>query len=153
MKNKKRIFWYVILAVIVIMQLYPFPRPEVTTDNPNDLIKTTEVPENVATMLRAACYDCHSNETVYPWYSNIAPVKWWVYDHIIEGREDVNFSKWNSYSKSDKAEILDDITSEVSEGEMPLDYYPLTHPGAKLSDTDREILVKWAEAYIEKLYD
>jgi len=153
MKNKKKIFWYVIAAVILIMQLYPYPRPETTENNPEDLLKTAEVPEHVASILRSACYDCHSNETAYPWYSNIAPVKWWVYDHIEEGREDVNFSRWNSYSKSDKAEILDDISSEVSEGDMPLKPYPLTHPDAKLSDADREALSDWAEAYMEQLYE
>ncbi len=153
MKNKKRIFWYVIAAVIIIMQLYPFPRPEISENNPDDLLKTAEVPENIASMLRSACYDCHSNETVYPWYANIAPVKWWLYDHINEGREDLNFSEWNSFSKSDKAEMLDDISTEVSEGEMPLKSYPLTHPGAKLSDADREALTDWAEEYMEQLYE
>ncbi len=153
MKQKKKIVWYSIAAIIVIMQLYPYPKPEVTTDNPGDLLKTVEVPDNVSTILKSACYDCHSNESSYPWYSYVAPVKWFVYDHIEEGREDVNFSIWDSYSKSDKAEILDDISSEVSEGDMPLKPYPLTHPRAKLTEKQREILVDWADDYTERLFE
>ena len=153
MSKGLKIFLYILLGLFLLIQLYPFEKPKVTHNNPNDLIQNYEVPENVATLLKNACYDCHSNESVYPWYSYIAPVKWAVFDHINEGREDLNFSEWKTLNKQDMAEALDDITDEVSEGEMPLKPYPLTHPKAKLSDADKEAISEWAEAFTEKLFD
>ncbi|RLD83065.1 MAG: cytochrome C, partial [Bacteroidetes bacterium] len=95
----------------------------------------------------------HSNESTYPWYANIAPVKWWIYDHINEGREDLNFSVWNTLSKADQAEALDDIATAVMEGEMPLKPYPVTHPKAKLSEADRQSISDWTEILAEKLFE
>ncbi len=135
------------------MQIYPSDRPEVSAVNPNDLLRNNEVPENIASMLRSACYDCHSNETIYPWYANIAPVKWWLYDHINEGREELNFSDWKTLSKTDQAEALDDISSTVVDKEMPLESYPITHPEAKLSEEDRQAISDWAEVLSEKLFE
>ena len=135
------------------MQIYPSDRPEVSAVNPNDLLRNNEVPENIASMLRSACYDCHSNETIYPWYANIAPVKWWLYDHINEGREELNFSDWKTLSKTDQAEALDDISSTVVDKEMPLESYPITHPEAELSEEDRQAISDWAEVLSEKLFE
>lgn len=153
MGKKSKIFLYTLIGVFVLIQIYPSKRPVVSTVNPNDIIKNGDVPENVASMLRSACYDCHSNETIYPWYANIAPVKWWVYDHIVDGRKELNFSNWKTLSKADQAEALDDISSEVEEKEMPLDPYPVTHPKAKLSDADRQAIIDWTETLAEKLFE
>ena len=151
--GKKKIFLYSLLGIVLLMQIYPSERPEVTEVNPNDLIKNTKMPEHIASMLRSACYDCHSNETIYPWYANIAPVKWLLYDHINEGRKELNFSNWNTLDKADKAEALDDISSAIEEQEMPLESYPITHPDAKLSEADREALIEWTEILSEKLFE
>ena len=153
MSKVKKIFLYLLLGVLVLIQFYPSDRPEVTAINPNDLLKNEAVPENIASMLRSACYDCHSNESTFPWYASIAPVKWWVYDHIYEGKEDLNFSDWNTLSKMDKAEALDDIATAVMEGEMPLKPYPLTHPKAKLSAADQQAISDWSEMLSEKLFE
>jgi hypothetical protein len=153
MSKKKRLFWYSFFGIIILMQAYPVERPAVSTDNPDDLLKNIEVPEDVAGMLRAACYDCHSNETVYPWYSYVAPVKWLVYRDTEEGREDLNFSNWAAMSKMDQATALDDLASEVEEGDMPMKIYPITHPDAKLSDEDRQKIVDWANETMETLFD
>ncbi len=138
---------------MLLIQFYPVERPEVIIDNPGDLLVNNKVPEEMSSMLRSACYDCHSNETNYPWYSYIAPIKWMVSDHVEEGREELNFSEWDLLSKMDKAEALDDIATEVTEGEMPLKYYPLTHTNAKLSETDRQAISDWAEALAEELFE
>ncbi len=153
MSKKKKIFLYTVIGIIILMQIYPSDRPEVSAVNPNDLLRNNEVPENIASMLRSACYDCHSNETIYPWYANIAPVKWWLYDHINEGREELNFSDWKTLSKTDQAEALDDISSTVVDKEMPLESYPITHPEAKLSEEDRQAISDWAEVLSEKLFE
>lgn len=151
--SKSKIFIAILVVVLILIQFYPADKPEVKTDNPGDLLKTEQVPVKVAEILKNACYDCHSNEPNFPWYASIAPVKWWVYDHIEEGREELNFSEWASLDKGDKAEKLDDIGSEVDEGEMPLKPYPLTHPEARLSDEDKQLIIDWAESYAEDLFD
>jgi len=153
MSKKKRLLWYSIIGVIVLMQAYPVSQPKISEDNPNDLIATTEVPDNIAGMLKTACYDCHSNETIYPWYSYVAPIKWLVYRDTYEGREDLNFSNWADMSKMDQATALSDISDEVLEGEMPMKIYPIMHAEAKLSDEDRQALADWADELTESLFD
>ncbi len=145
MSKKKRLIWYVILGGFILMQAYPVNRPKVKIDNPNDLIKNTEVSDTVVKMLRSSCYDCHSNETRYPWYASVAPVKWLVFRDIEKGRKELNFSDWNAMSSDDKADILYDISEEVMEGDMPMYIYPLMHSDAKLSKKDRKAISDWAE--------
>lgn len=153
MTKTKKLIWYSIIGIFILVQLYPSSRPEVTMDNPNDLFKATEVPVEVASMLKAACYDCHSNESVYPWYTSIAPVKWLIYRDINVGREELNFSDWASMSKMDMAGALDEISGAVLDGEMPMKIYPLTHPDAKLSEEDRQLIGDWANNYMEALFE
>ncbi len=111
------------------------------------------MPKEIAVMLRTSCYDCHSNETNYPWYSFVAPVSWLVKRDAQEGREHLNFSIWNSLEKSDKAEGYYEIAEEVEEGEMPMKIYPIIHWKASLNDSERQAIAKWAEASAEKLYE
>ncbi|RLD69926.1 MAG: cytochrome C, partial [Bacteroidetes bacterium] len=99
------------------------------------------------------CYDCHSNETNYPWYSYVAPVSWLVGKDIREGREELNFSEWESLSKIDKAKHLDNIIDEVSDGDMPMNIYTIIHTDAKLSSEEIEQLANWAEDYAESLFE
>lgn len=141
------------LVVLVLIQFYPTDKPMVSAENPKDLIINNKVPENVATILRAACYDCHSNETIYPWYANIAPLKWNIYSHIVEGRENLNFSEWEAISKADMVEVLDDISVVVVDEEMPLKPYILLHSEANLSLEDRETISEWAELLLEELFE
>ncbi len=84
MGKKTNIFSHSLLGVLLLLQIYPSHRPEVTETNPNDLLKNKDVPKNIASMLRSAYYDCHSNKSTYPWYASIAPVKWWVYNYMKE---------------------------------------------------------------------
>jgi hypothetical protein len=151
--NKKKIIIWSLLGILVLMQLYPVTRPEVNLDNPDDLITNVDMPEKISSILESACYDCHSNETKYPWYTNIAPVKWLIYDHVIDARDELNFSEWKRLTKKDMVEKLDDISSEVIEGEMPLKFYPLMHPNAKLTKADRKVVSEWAERLSEELFD
>jgi hypothetical protein len=103
-------------------------------------------PEDVAAILRRACYDCHSNETRWPAYSYIAPVSWLVVGHVNEGRGDLNFSEWPTFDFELQAFALNDIAEQVSEGKMPLQSYTLIHRDAKLSDEERELLIRWARS-------
>lgn len=150
---KGNIIWIVLIAIVVVMQLIPSGLPEVISENENDLIVNSNVPDSVAYLLKNTCYDCHSNETVYPWYSYVAPVSWLVARDTKLGRAELNFSNWESNDKMHKAKYLDDIIDEVSDGGMPMAIYPLMHPEAKLKKSDRQMIVDWAEEYAEGLFE
>lgn len=127
-----------LLVLLLLVQLIPVRRgnPPVESD--------VAAPPEVASVLRRACYDCHSNETVWPWYSRVAPVSWLVARDVREGREALNYSTWGRYSPEERAEKLEETWEDVAEGEMPLRIYTLAHPGARLTSDDREALRAWA---------
>ncbi len=141
-----------LFAVFVIIQFIPANLPPVVTENSDDLIATANVPDDIAQKLKTSCYDCHSNETSYPWYSYVAPVSFLVSRDTREGRRKLNFSIWNNLSKVKKAKYLDNINDEVSEGEMPMEIYTYLHSGSKLSEKDREAIAAWADNYAESLF-
>ncbi len=91
-----------------------------------------------------ACYDCHSNETVWPWYSQIAPFSWLLAWDVQEGRKELNFSRWNRYSPKERAKKVKESWEEIEEGEMPPWFYLPLHPEARLSAEDRAVVQEWA---------
>ncbi len=140
----------IILGLIIIFILIQFVRIDKTNppiNKENDFIVMNQTPDDIANILKTSCYDCHSNESTYPWYTNIAPVSWIIIKHINEGREHFNFSTWNLYSSKDQAHILEECAEEVEEGEMPLKSYILMHGDAKLTDTQKEKLVTYFESF------
>lgn len=112
---------------------------------------TTNIPENIEAIFNRSCNDCHSNKTVYPWYSNIAPISWKLSEHIEEGRDEMNFSKWATYSKERKQRKLEKICEEVEERKMPHNQYLWIHREAKLSAEDINKLCSWTKSEIEKI--
>lgn len=110
--------------------------PEVTAD--------FDGPEPVKAILQAKCYDCHSNETIWPWYSYVAPVSWWIADHVQEGREELNYSEWGSYSAKRRTKKTEETYDEIADGYMPLKSYLLIHPEAKVTDSELEAVENWA---------
>lgn len=136
-------------ALIVISQFIPNELPAVETSNLGDIIQSGIVEDDVAALLKNSCYSCHSNETHYPWYSYVAPSSWLVAKDVREGRDELNFSTWTSYSMMDKLAKLDDIVEEVKEGEMPMGIYTLIHPSAKLDDAQIQLIVTWAETTMD----
>jgi len=96
-------------------------------------------------LIRSACFDCHSNQTRWPWYSYVAPVSWLVSQDVSEGRRHINFSEWGSYERRRQIGRLGGIVDEVREGAMPLPSYVTMHAEAKLSEEDRDSLVAWAD--------
>ena len=105
--------------------------------------KHYRIPGNVQQILKTSCYDCHSNNTIYPSYSKLQPVKWWLADHVNSGKRHLNFDEFNSYSREKKLEKLDEILETVKEGEMPLASYTVIHQDAKLSASDQAEIEKW----------
>jgi hypothetical protein len=151
--NWKKIIWIVLIAAVVLIQVIPSGRPEVNLVNPDDLMVNNQLPDSVQQLLKNACYDCHSHESKYPWYAYVAPVSWLVVRDISTGREHLNFSAWESYSKMDKAKLLGEIGEEVEEGNMPMPIYILMHPEAKLTMKQRELLVNWTDKFAESLFE
>ena len=103
-------------------------------------------PPEIKSILRRACYDCHSNETRWPWYSGVAPASWLIRDHVLEGRRRLNFSIWGDYAydSGTEAQKLSEIAKFATNGKMPPWYYWATHPGARLTRTEREAVARWA---------
>jgi hypothetical protein len=123
----------VILALFIIMQLLPIGRNHT---NPPVLQEPNWISPETRALAKRACFDCHSNESVWPWYSNIAPISWLVQRDVDEGREYLNFSEWGS-----REQEIDEIYEVVQEGEMPLPIYLITHPEARLTAAEKEALL------------
>jgi hypothetical protein len=127
-------------AVVVVlgMQVIRFDRtnPSVTAD--------IGAPADVAPVLRRACYDCHSNETVWPWYSQVAPVSWLLHRDVVEGRRHLNFSEWDRVPVEKRARRLRGVGKQVQAGEMPPWFYLPMHRTARLSDADKAVLERWS---------
>ena len=111
------------------------------------------LPEEISVKLRASCYDCHSNETIYPWYSYVAPISFLVARDTEVGREELNFSNWESLSKSKKAKYLTKIIESIEEGDMPFPAYLITHSDAALSEKEKESMINWADTFAESLFE
>ncbi|HTN69548.1 MAG TPA: heme-binding domain-containing protein [Methylomirabilota bacterium] len=129
------------LALVVLLAGIQFV--PITRTNPPERGTALE-PREVRALLQRSCYDCHSNETRWPWYSQIAPVSFLIAGDVKEGRREVNFSLWDGYNVQIKARKLGEIAKQVERGAMPQWYYVLMHPEAKLSQGEKEAIVKWA---------
>lgn len=139
MKIGKKIL-LILLGVFVVMQFFRITKTNATVVASNDFISITQPNAEVKALLESACYDCHSNQTRYPWYSEVAPVSWWLQHHVDEGKEHLNFSEWGTYSEKRSDHKLEECAEEVEHGEMPLDSYTWTHSDAKLTAEQRELL-------------
>ena len=144
MKNTKRNVLLSLGGLLVVAQLIPFPPAE----NP-PVGDEIQAPAQVMALLRASCYDCHSNETVWPWYSHVIPSKWYVRQHVVEGRSHLNFSTWGDYSPRRAQHRLEEVMEYVSEGWMPLESYLRLHPEAELGQAERQVIVEWAQGMLE----
>ena len=126
------------LLLLLLMQLVPAER----TNPP--VISDIDAPAEITEILRRSCYDCHSHETRWPWYSYVAPMSWFVVDHVDDGRADLNFSDWPVFDFEAQDLAFEDIGQQIEQGEMPLTSDLLLHPSARLSDDDRRRLLRWS---------
>jgi hypothetical protein len=133
----------VIIVLLALMQLYR-PARNQSNDQTSDISKKFPVPDSVQTILKTSCYDCHSNYTVYPWYANIQPVAAWLDHHVDEGKDELNFSEFSSYSPRRQYKKLDEIIKQLDEHEMPLSSYTIIHRNAVISSTQQMIISSWA---------
>jgi hypothetical protein len=140
-----------LLGIFLAIQFIPVDLPAVSTDNPGDILKSGLVTPAVANLLQTSCYSCHSNQTQYPWYSYVAPSSWLVKRDVAKGRDELNFSTWSELDQRKMLKKLDDIATEVGEGDMPMPIYTLIHTSAKLDDAQRQLIVTWTEAAMDSV--
>ncbi len=127
-------------VVFILIQFFP-----VRKTNP-PVAAAISLPDDVAGIFKRSCYDCHSNETKWPWYSNVAPVSWLIARDVNEGREHLNFSDWGNLSTHQQKKKKSKIHRELSKDEMPPFIYKMGHPDATVSDAEKETIYKWAAA-------
>ena len=134
----------VLLVVLIGMQFYRPEKNKAEGDYVAAFEAETQPSVEVKQILKTACYDCHSANTEYPWYNNIAPVSYWLADHIEDGKRHLNFSDWENYDSKKKDHKLEEVIEEVKEGKMPLNEYTWTHADANLSEDQISALLAWA---------
>ncbi len=140
--------WLVIVlaCLFIIAQLKRPARTNPILDQAQTIESHTQMTPQVASILARSCKDCHSNKTVWPWYTNVAPVSWFIVDHVNEGRSNLNLSEWGRYDQRRQGKKLEQMCDEVKDGAMPLSSYTPLHPGSKPSPDDVKTLCDWTEA-------
>jgi len=144
----------VLLGLLALLVIIQFIRPEKninTAVTALDMNVMYPIPDSVAQVLQKACYDCHSDNTRYPWYNNIQPVAWWLNDHITDGKKELNFSEYGKRTPPKQAKKLKKIAKEIQEGDMPLSSYTLIHKDAVLTDAEKKMLIDWATGLSQQI--
>jgi len=144
MKKILKALLFFLLAVLVIIQFIRPAKNEGQEIASNQITAIHQVPEDVQQILKVSCYDCHSNTTHYPWYSKIQPVAWFLNDHIIEGKRELNFSAFATYPAYRRYKKFKEIGEQVRDGDMPLFSYTIPHRDAALNANQKLILENWA---------
>tara|TARA_R110002033_G_scaffold77_5_gene1078 strand:+ start:1020 stop:1472 length:453 start_codon:yes stop_codon:yes gene_type:complete len=148
--------WYkktaiVLLVALVGIQFIPTARNQSDVVPATDFMMVNEVPKAINDKLQGSCYDCHSNNTRYPWYSNIQPGAWFMEMHINNGKEELNFNEWGKYSNRKKTSKLKSIISQIRDDEMPIMSYRLIHKDAIFSDDEKKTVIEWVTKLKESL--
>ena len=149
MKKSIKIIAIIALVVLVGIQFVPTERNQSDIVPVTDFMFVNNVPNNIKSKLQVSCYDCHSNNTNYPWYNKIQPVAWFLEDHIKEGKAELNFSEWDTYSERRKNSKLKSIISQINDDKMPLSSYTIIHKNTKLSERNKKLIV----GYVSELRD
>lgn len=150
----KKILKVILVIVIIAFIIIQFIRPSKNTGEEiaaNQITAKYQIPQNVQQILNVSCYDCHSNTTHYPWYSNIQPVAWVLDDHIVEGKKELNFSTFMNYPVWRQYKKFKEIGKEVKDGDMPMFSYTLLHHDASLNDDQKLLIENWADTAMKEM--
>ena len=144
--------WSSVVAALLFLgaQAYRPDRTNPAVDERRTMRANTRMTPEVEAVLRRSCSDCHSSETVWPWYSNVSPASWFLKRHVDEGRRELSFSEWATYPKRKRERKLHEMCEQVETGEMPLKSYLLLHPSARLSDDDKRVICEWTRQEEER---
>lgn len=154
MKRLLRVLKWIAIGLVIVFVGIQFYRPARTNpaiDSTQTIEAQTQMTPQVASILDRSCRDCHSNKTVWPWYTQVAPVSWWLVNHVNEGRQDLNISEFGKLPRDRQDRKLRQICDEVTDGQMPLSSYLPMHPAARLSDQDKQTLCDWIDAERQRL--
>ena len=136
----------ILLGLFIVFIVIQFIRPAHNTSGqvlPTDITKTINVPDKILDVFKNSCYDCHSNDTRYPWYVSIQPMGWIMADHIKTGKANFNFSEFGTYSKRKQANKLRSLAETVNKGSMPISSYTIMHTDAKVSEENKKLITDW----------
>jgi hypothetical protein len=150
MRKIIKIVLLVLIVAFITMQFFQ-PKSNIDNDFSGLITEQEQIPDNIKTIFKNACLDCHSNNSRYWWYDKISPVSWIIDNHIIEGKDELNLSEWAEMDVYDQIGALDDIGKEVGRKKMPLKSYTFMHKQARLDDEQIKALVEWTEKYSEEL--
>lgn len=142
MKCGKKIVFLVLVSLVGI-QFLPTKRNQNTAILTADFTKIFDVPTNIQSIFKTSCYDCHSNNTSYPWYNETQPIGWFMEHHIKKGKDELNFSEFGMYSKRKQKNKLKAIINQIKDGEMPLSSYTFIHSNAKLTENQKKEIINW----------
>ncbi len=150
---KKVLKWtFITLAIGLVAVQFIRPERNISPEaNSNDILAAYGAPGNISQILHKACYDCHSNNTNYPWYTIIQPVGLWMADHVDEGKEELNFSEFATFKTKRKLHKLKEVVEQVEEGEMPLSSYTWMHKEAILTPQEKQELIDWAKGLAQTI--
>jgi len=135
-----------LLIIFVAIQFYRPVKNVASETSVNDFLQVHNVSTDLTKIIKTSCYDCHSNNTNYPWYAEVAPLSWWIAHHIDEAKEELNFSEWNTFSEKRKEKKLKEIIGEIEDRKMPLKTYLPVHPEAELSDEQIIEITTWVNS-------
>ena len=146
-----KIIALILLIGFVGIQFVPTDLNQSDTVPKTDFLLVNNTQENISAILQESCYDCHSNNTKYPWYNKVQPAAWFLENHIKDGKEELNFNEWDTYSNRRKNSKLKSIISQVKDDEMPLASYTLIHKDAKLSKSEKTLIIDYMKNLKETL--
>ena len=150
MKKYIRPSLYILLGLLVLAQLYR-PTKNLSGDTSKSISQVFPVPDAVQAVLKTACYDCHSNKTVYPWYSNIQPVASWLAHHVDEGKHHLNFDDFSKMPPRVQNHKMEEVIEQIEKNEMPMSSYTLIHQDAALSSEQKTLVMNWAKGIMDSL--
>jgi cytochrome c2 len=139
-----KIFKRILLVLVILFVIAQFIRPA-RTNPPVDPAKRLAMPQNVQSIFDRSCRDCHSNQTEWPWYTNVSPLSWWVVNHVNGGRKHFNASEFNTYAAKKQSKKIEELCDQVEQGDMPLSSYVVVHRQAKLAPQDVQTLCTWSQ--------
>ncbi|RYY68281.1 MAG: hypothetical protein EOO13_12760 [Chitinophagaceae bacterium] len=150
MSNRKKILFAILIVFIGIQFIRP-ARNSSSAVETADMVTRFNAPANIAAPLKTSCYDCHSNNTRYPWYANVQPVGWLLANHVKDGKKELNFNEFTTYSKRRQLSKLKSVQNSIKDGSMPLSTYTMLHNDAKLSEESKASILEWTTKVIDSL--
>ena len=144
-------FAIVLVGLLLIAQFVRPARTNPPVDESQTIQARAQMTPDVAAIFDRSCRDCHSNKTVWPWYTNVAPISWFIANHVSEGRHSMNLSEWGRLDQDRQDRKLRQICDEIQDGAMPLSTYTPLHPGSTLSEQDKKTLCAWTDAERQRL--